>query len=293
MRRARPASLWVLLALAGPLHAACPPEGDSVASLEALKASSYEVPDANRRGALARGLLACLADPDPAIRDGIAYDALTHWLRAGQIDNTGLQDLRTRLLAMLEGEDAEGFRKPFAALVLSEVARNDRIKPWMTTAERAAMVVSAVRYVESVRDYRGFDPQEGWRHGVAHGADWLTQLAMHPALDRTQADRILEAVAAQAVPDGGHAYVFGEPRRLGRVVLALAQRERLSAQEWRAWLDTVIARQGKPGYTDPAWLVRRHDLTAFLNALYVDADRSDNAAERSLTPLIADALSRY
>ncbi len=283
----------MLLALAGPLHAACPPEGSTITSLQELKAGGYDVPDAGARVALARGLLGCLADPDPAIRDGIAYEALTQWMRAGQIDDAGLQDLRTRLLAMLEGEDAEGFRKPFAALVLSELARTDRLKPWMTPAQRSAMVGSAARYVESVRDYRGFDAQEGWRHGVAHGADWLTQLAMHPALEHAQLDRILEAVAAQAVPETGHAYVFGEPRRLGRVVLAVAQRGLLTTPEWQAWLDTVVARQGKPGYTDPAWLARRHDLSMFLTTLYVDADRSENAAERALKPLVARTLARY
>ena len=29
----------------------------------------------------------------------------------------------------------------------------------------------------SVRDYRGFDAKQGWRHGVAHGADLLLQLS--------------------------------------------------------------------------------------------------------------------
>ena len=189
--------------------AGCPPEGHDQASLQALKAAKFAVPDAAARRALAEGLVECLADADPAIRDGIAYEALAQWMRADGIEVAGLRALRDRLYAALDGGDNAGFRKPFAALVLAEVARTDRIKPWMPALERAAMVEAAAAYVGSVRDYRGFDEKEGWRHGVAHGADWLMQLALNPALDRAQLDRILAAVAVQVVPESAHAYVFG------------------------------------------------------------------------------------
>ena len=132
---------WLLLAMLGvaPALAACPPDGQSRESLQALKVLKFTVPDAAERQALANGLLDCLGDPDPTLRDGIAYEALTQWLRAGDFDAEALRVLRDRLQAMLGDDDADGFRKPFAALVLSEVARTDRIAPWMTPVERAAI----------------------------------------------------------------------------------------------------------------------------------------------------------
>jgi len=283
----------VLLALALPAaHAACPPAGQTQASLQALKASGFEVADAGERLRLAQGLVACLADPDPALRDGIAYEALAHWMRAKRFDADPLRRLRGQLMALLDADDPQGFGRPFAALVLSEVARTDRIDPWMSPAERVAMVDAAARYVEGVRDYRGFDAKEGWRHGVAHGADWLMQLALDPALERAQLERILEAVATQAVPASGHAYVFGEPGRLARPVLFVAARGALPAGHWQAWLDAVVQRAGPPAYTDPAWLARRHDLVAFLQALYVATDRSDVPAVRALKAPVASALAK-
>ena len=213
--------------------AGCPPAGQSVDSLQRLKATTFEMPEAGR-AALAMALVDCLGDPEPALRDGIAYEALAHWMRAGAFDPDELRALRDRLLAQLDGDDPAGFRKPFAALVLSEVARTDRVEPWMTAGERAAMVAAAAGYVESVRDYRGYDDSEGWRHGVAHGADWLMQLALNPALDRTQLDHILAAVASQAVPDAAHAYVFGEPARLARPVGFVAARGLHSETDWKA-----------------------------------------------------------
>jgi hypothetical protein len=103
------------------------------------------VPDAAERQRLAEGLVDCLADPDPTLRDGIAYEALAHWMRAGEIDEAGLRSLRDRC-TRVAGRRCRGFRRPFDALVVSEVARTDRIKPWMTPEERGAMVDAASRF---------------------------------------------------------------------------------------------------------------------------------------------------
>lgn len=270
----------------------CPPAGQTKASLQALKVLKFTVPDAAQRQSLADGLLACLGDPDPAMRDGIAYEALAQWLRAGDFDTEELRRLRDTLYAMLDGDDAAGFRRPFAALVLSEIARTDRVQPWMTPTEREAMVDKAATFLRSVDDYRGFDDEQGWRHGVAHGADWLMQLSLNPALERGQLDAILAAVASQAVPQSAHAYVFGEPGRLARPMLYVAQRGVYSDADWQAWFAALPARLGETNYTDSTWLARRHDLMAFFMSLYLEADQSDDARIKGLKPAIVAALKK-
>jgi len=271
--------------------AGCPPPGHTAESLQRLKAAEFDVPD-NERDALAMALVDCLAAPDPALRDGIAYEALAHWMRGGAFDPGRLRALRDRLLVQLEGEDADGFRKPFAALVLAEVARTDRIAPWMEAGERAAMVEAGAHYLEAVRDYRGYDDAEGWRHGAAHGADWLMQLALNPALERAQLDRILAAVASQVLPDG-HAYVFGEPGRLARPVRFVAARGLHGQAEWTAWLEALSARPGPYPASGPrsAWLAQRHDLEAFLAALHLQVEAAGAGRSGDLPPAL-DAVMR-
>ena len=282
-------ALWLCWSCA---IAACPPAGQARASLEALKAAKFAMPDDASRNALAEGLLDCLGDPDPALRDGIAYEAFSAWMRAGAFDPDELRKLRGGLYARLDGEDAGGFRKPFAALVLSEVARTDRVSPWMRAEERAAMVERASVYLESVRDYRGYENGAGWRHGVAHGADWAMQLVLNPALDRAQLQRLLAAVAAQVMAADGHAYVFGEGERLARPVLFAARRGLIDDASWRAWFASLPAKLGpaQADYGDAAWLARRHDLVQFLEDAYAGADLSQDAAVAALKPAIADAL---
>lgn len=285
--------LWLLLPAAAWAEGACPPEGTDASSLALLKETRFAVDDDTRQ-TLALALLDCLSSPDPKLRDGIAYEAFTEWLRAGQFTPELRAQVRDRLYAMLEQPDEEGFRQPFAALVLSEVARTDRLGMWMTSTERLAMVKAATRYLSSVQDYRGFDDAQGWRHAVAHGSDWLLQLALNPAVERAQLDQILAALATQVVPEAPHAYVFGEPGRLARPVLAIARRGLLSEADWNAWLGGLPTRIGNPAqaYADSGWLARRHDLLAFLSGLYLEADQSGDARIQGLKVPVVAALKQ-
>ncbi len=289
LRTAAPLALW--LAAVVTAHAACPPAGMDLPDLQALKTQRFEVAD-ELRPALALGLLDCLAEPDPRLRDGIAYEALAGWLRADRLSPDLRRQLRDRLYATLDAPDADGFAAPFAALVLAEVARTDRIQPWMTPGERAGMVERAASWLAAVGDYRGYRDGEGWRHGVAHGADWVMQLAMNGQVDRAQLLVLLDAVAVQVVPAGGHAYVHGESARLARPVMQAARRGLLDAADWQDWFAALPARLGDQAaaYNDEAWLARRHDLGMFLLEINLQADRSSDEPARALKPLAARTL---
>lgn len=289
---------WLGFVASCPLVAAttCPPAGETAASLGVLKTAGFELEDEARRERLARGLLACLGDPDPHLRDGIAYEAYTTWLRGGWIDTATRTDLLDALTTALapEARDEAGFRQPFAALVLSEVARTDRIEPWMTPAQRATLLDAATGYMFALRDYRGFDPGQGWRHGVAHGADLLLQLALNPALDKRQLDRLLAAVAAKVAPAGEHAYVDGESERLARPVLFIAQRALHSEAEWKAWFDALVApaplASWQDAYASREGLAKRHNVLMFLRTTYVGAREGGDAKFEVLVPHVVAAM---
>jgi hypothetical protein len=295
-RGAAPLVTFALVALAlvaapgaaqRPAAPGCPPVGETRASLATLKQSVFTIADSARRNAFAVALTACLADPDPTIRDGVAFEGLQTWMRGKQLAPATIVAVRDRLLAMLASREGDGFAHPFAALVLAEVARTDRVAPWMSAEERSALVATAADYVKGVRDYRGFDAREGWRHGVAHGADLLMQLAYNPALTRADLDRILAAVASQVTPPG-HAYVFGEAERLAQPVFAVARRALHTQAEWGTWLAAVAApaplARWADAYATPEGLAKRHDTMAFLSFIYVNAKISGAAPLAVLLP---------
>ena len=111
--------------------------------------------------------------------------------------------------------DPAGVQRPFAALVLAEVVRFDRIEPFMTDKQLQQLVDASTRYLQSIRDYRGFDEREGWRHGVAHTSDVMLQLAVNPRTSKAQLDQMLAAIATQVAP-GGRALLHLRRRRSSR-----------------------------------------------------------------------------
>lgn len=266
--------------------AACRPAGYDRAQLDALKAAGWTVADDAQRNALALALAECLGDSDPTLRDGIAYEGLQAWMRARALSPQTLAALNANLQAKLTAPDANGFQRPFAALVLSEVARTDRVEAWLTAEQRAQLVNASVAYLEGVRDYRGFDEREGWRHGTAHASDLMLQLVLNPNVDRAQLERIRAAIGSQIAPTG-HFYIYGESERLARPILYMAQRNVFTEAEWTAWFTELT---GTPESWSGNWwatnagLARKHNLTAFASVIYLNADISGEAAFAPLQP---------
>ncbi len=263
--------------------AQCPPPGWDRAELTALRAAGFEIADADRRNAFARAITACLASPDPALRDGVAFEALTSVLRGGSLRADTRIALARDLLERLDSNDPAGFEPPFAALALAEIVRADGIESYLPDPLRDAIVDAAARYLAAVRDYRGFDAQEGWRHGVAHGADLAMQIARNRNVtDRARLERLRDAVAAQVAP-AGHFYVYGEPERLMVPIVMIARRGVFSEAEWTDW----FARLARPdplvswgdAFQSQEGLARRHNLRAFLQSVWLNARRSADEAD--------------
>jgi hypothetical protein len=266
----------------------CPPAGYDRAQLDALKTSEWAIPSDRARNRLALALTPCLASPDPTMRDGIAFEAYAHLLRARQLTPQTMRALAIDLETRLFASDPNGFEQPFAALVLSEVARADRIEAYLDEGSRQRLLDSALRYFTQVRDHRGFDEREGWRHGVAHGSDLLLQLGLNPALGTTDVQRIADAIATQVTPEG-HFYIYGESERLARPIIFMAQRGLISQAQWTIYF-AQFANVGENPYASQAGLARIHNAKAFLQTIYLNVQLSENAEDNAMLPGVEAAL---
>jgi len=291
------ALVWSL-ALAGTARAqdACPPAGYTIEQLHQLKFIEFAVPADDVRQSLALGLIGCLGDPRPALRDGIAFEALSKWMRATELGVATLRAVRDRLMPGLDAKDGAGFRGPFSALVMSELARTDRIKPWMTAEEREALVQAAAKYLTGVKDYRGFSDAEGWRHGVAHGSDFILQLALNSGINKPQLDRLLEAVASQVSPAGAPAYHNAEPERMAQPVFYIAQRGMHDETEWDAWFSRALnpapLASWDEAFGSEAGLSKRHNALEFILVLHAAVSQSTNPNVGRMMPALSEALKR-
>lgn len=263
------------------------------AKLLALKSANWQITEPEARNRFVIELTQCLGSADPVLRDEIAYEAIYHYLRGKLVSNATMVRLAGILQAQMAAPDEQGFRRPFAAIALAEVVRADRIAAFLTPEQRKAILVSATTYMRSISDYRGFDPQTGYRHNVAHGADLMLQLALNPAFGKAELLAIRDALALQIAPKG-QSYTTGESERLARPILFMAQRGLISEAEWAAWF-TQVAGPGELGTWDNWFrttdgITRKHNVAAFLSFVHVGLDLSDNPGFEPLRAGVAAAI---
>ncbi|WP_306251388.1 DUF2785 domain-containing protein [Parvularcula sp. IMCC14364] len=259
---------------------ACSPLGMDKTSVMALREAEFTLENEAKYQTLAMDLIACLGHPDPDLRDKIGYEGLSKLMREKRISAAQIVDVGKTLIEKINEPDTDGFLRPFAALVLSEVARADRIDDILTAGQRQVLIDEATAYISDITDYRGFDEDEGWRHGVAHGADLLMQLTLNDALDRKQILQIRDTIGAQIMASNEHFYLYGEPERLARPILFAARRGLITETEWTAWFETITAPAPFDSWGDVFFsqegLAKRHNLRGFAMAIYVNADVSSN-----------------
>lgn len=263
-----------------------------------LKNNKFELIDSNDRTELAKQLMHCLASPDPLLRDGVAFTALSQWLRADGFSPSFYQAMFTQLIETLHGDviDDLGIYQPFAALVLSEVVRVDRITPYLDDIQRQTAVAVISQYLHSLKDYRGFDDKIGWRHGIAHSADVMLQLALNPAINKTQLEQMLEVLADKVNPDKEHFYIYGEPQRISMAVVYIFLKNQHTVSEWENWLAKVtnsqpLASWGE-AYQSQQGLAKLHNTQSFLRAFYALIKTSKNETLIQMVPALEKALQQ-
>ncbi|MBT6033860.1 MAG: DUF2785 domain-containing protein [Kordiimonadaceae bacterium] len=246
---------------------------------------------------LALLLANCLGHSDSNIRDGIAFEGLVTLLRGARVSDSGKRKLLVECANALKPKmpEGEGFLKPFSALCVAEIARTDRIEPYLVPEERQELVEIGADYLKSITDYRGYDQKDGWRHGVAHTADILMQLTLNDNIGVLHHKSIMEAISTQISPLGEF-YVYGEPQRLARPIFFIAMRGTIKEEEWANWLTQIV--NPKPvlndwseAFSSQEGLAKRHNTNAFLSALYLGVSTSENEAVKNMLPSLKVALS--
>src|SRR5215471_4858000 len=170
---------------------------------QAIAKGDFEPPAGVTAAQLVPELVANLASPDPELRDDLSATILTSWIARKKL--LGPEDLRslittlrTNLRQGIGTTDGDGvLLRSFSALTLSIVVARDNEAPFLTEAEQAALLDSALDYFHDERDLRGFDPALGWMHSAAHTADLLKFLARSARLPAGAQPRILAALAAK------------------------------------------------------------------------------------------------
>ena len=240
---------------------------------ERVVADGYRVPHGAALDDLTTDLVKMLGDGDPRVRDDIAYSVLSTWVSEGVYDEllAGLGDGLVLGLRVGLGEDGTDtvLRRSFSAVGLAAVIARDNAVHTLHPTTVLTWADRSVAWFLAERDLRGWVPERGWVHAVAHGADLLGTLAASRYLGSEELRVLLDVIAERLLIPTEHRFAAGEDDRLAFATMSLLHRDLVSVDELESWLDRVAALWADPvtpGEREPA---TRANAVAYARALHL------------------------
>jgi hypothetical protein len=214
------------------------------------------LPDGASRAALLAELCEALRSPDPVLRDEQAYTLLARWIPG--LDEAERHALGDKMAARFADPRIQA--RTFAPLILAAIVTQGEYEP--------SWLAAFTRWYPAETDLRGWDPDLGWLHAVAHGADLLRAFGQCP---RVAPAPLLDLAAARLLARTGYVFAHQEDDRLGFAIGLTLTRPELSETDAVRWLDPIAAEfgRGEPGPV-PAFAA---NTMRTLRVLYLLADR--------------------
>lgn len=207
---------------------------------QAVLTGGLQVPPDRPLDDLTAELVTMLGDPSPRRRDDLAYPVLATWIGNGVYDRllVGLGDGIT--VGLTHGIGADGddsvLRRSFSALVLAEALGRDNEVRLLDEDVVLRWGDRAASWLLRERDQRGWIPQHGWAHAVAHGADLLGQLARSRHLGALELTVLLDVVADRLLQPTSYVWRHAEDDRLAYAVMTMLHRDIVSFDVLEPWV---------------------------------------------------------
>jgi hypothetical protein len=245
----------------------------SSAFWEQVVADGLKVPHDRPLAELTAELTRMLGDPDPGVREGIAYPTLATWIGDGVYDDllAGLGDGMCDGLVVALGESGTDsvFRRSYCALVVAECIDRDTAAGLVPREVLLRWGDRVAGWLVRERDLRGFVQGRGWAHAVAHGADALGALARSPQLGRLELTVLLDVVADRLLLPTGDFFTCGEEDRLALAVMHVLRRDLLGFDVLEPWVARVAAAAVPSGDPEHHPFLVAGNAQAFLRSLHL------------------------
>jgi hypothetical protein len=240
---------------------------------EQVVADGLKVPDDRPLVEMTEDLTRMLGDPDPDVRDGIAFPTMATWIDEGVYDDllVGLGDGMCHGLDIGLGEvDTDTvFRRSFSALILTECIDRTTIAGLGGPNVVLRWGDKIMSWYSREQDLRGFVPGKGWAHAVAHGADALGALARSTVLGRLELTVILDVIADRLLMPTEAFFVCGENDRLAFATMHLLRRNVLGIDVLEPWVARLAAGAVGRGSVDNNPYLVAGNVQGYLRSLHL------------------------
>jgi hypothetical protein len=211
------------------------------ADWERVVADGYRVPHGVELDVLTIELVAMLGDPDPRVRDDLAFSVLDTWISEGVYDDllAGLGDGLAHGLRDRIGEvgTASVLRRSLSAVALASVIARDNATHGLHPSVILTWADRAVSWFLAERDLRTELPDAGWSSPLSHGADLLGALTASRYLGADELSVLLDVIAERLTTVTEFRFSTAETDRLAFATMSLLHRELVPVDRIEAWTD--------------------------------------------------------
>ncbi|WP_229051520.1 DUF2785 domain-containing protein [Aeromicrobium sp. Leaf350] len=244
---------------------------------ESVRSTGMEVPVDRPLHEMTAELVSMLGDPEPRVREELAYPVLTSWLQRGVYDDllSGLGDGIVSGLGFGLGRDGDSsvIRRSYSALMLAEIVGRDNDRHLVEASSVLAWGDAATSWYVREFDHRGWIAEMGWAHAIAHGADLLAALARSRHFGALELTVLLDVIADRVLAPTAYTWRHGEDDRLAFAVMTLLHRNSLDTTLVEPWLARLGAGLQPPptrGHLEIEWpTTEARNTSAFLRALHL------------------------
>ena len=188
-------------------------------------------------------LVELLGEPDPHLRDDLAYGVLSRWIEDGLYDDllTGLGDGMCEGLTVGLGESDTDtvYRRSFSILIVAAALDRDNVVRLLHPTTVMRWGDEGLAWYVKERDLRGWVDERGWAHAVAHGADFIASLAQSRHVDEGGLMVLLDAIADRLVAPTPYHLTQGEDERLAYATMTLLHRNLVDMGLLGPWLERL------------------------------------------------------
>ncbi|HMU36782.1 MAG TPA: DUF2785 domain-containing protein [Marmoricola sp.] len=270
----------------------------AITDWERVIAEGVRVPAGLSLGDLTADLTRMLGDPDPHIRDAVAFPTIATWISEGIYDDllSALGDgMCTGLRVGLgESETDTVFRRSFSALVLAECIDRDNQANVLSDHTILSWGDQLTTWLTRENDLRGFVVAKGYAHAIAHGGDALAALSRSPKIGRMELLVLLDVIADRLLTPTKQFFVCAEEDRLAHAVVNILNRDLLELEVLEPWLARLANGAYMSGNANRNPFLVSGNVQKFLRSLHMQLSLGRNrpAVRADLLLTLSDHLRR-
>ncbi|MEI3891520.1 MULTISPECIES: DUF2785 domain-containing protein [Bacillus] len=197
--------------------------------LEEIRNNNYVINGTLNIDSLSSSMLEHIGDTDSYLRDKLIYSTFYHLIKKEYISHTQLQRLLLEssgekyLLYKIHSDNEDAvFTRAFTTLLIALIIDADTNHNFLSQNDILTVKDQLILYMNNEHDFRGYVPDHGWAHSIAHASDTFEALVRNPKLETLYYEEILQTLLNKVCVHSIY-YKYEEDERLVYPIVAMLQ----------------------------------------------------------------------